>query len=300
MDWPTARLFIQQSVASGLVTGSIYALLALSAVMIFKATDVPNFAGGELFMFSAILAYYLFARQGLSFVIIIPAVLIVSAVLPYFFNAVVMHPITRTKGALVNLVISTLGLAFVLKGIARLSDVANEPKSFPALFSTEPIFIGDAVLSVQDIAVLLLALTAMVAFFVFFTYSRTGRAMRAVGMNPYAAALVGVRIKRIRAMIWGLSGILSALAAILIAPKILITPDMGGVAILAFAAAIIGGFSSLPGAVLGGFIVGIVENLVGTFITSNAIVVAPFIAIILILLFKPEGLLGRGLQVKKL
>ena len=118
-------------------------------------------------------------------------------------------------------------------------------------------------------------------------------------MNPKAAQLVGVGLSRIYMLIWALSGLISALAAVLIAPKILITADIGHLIILAFAAAIIGGFTSLPGAVLGGFIVGIVENLVGLFISTNAIVVAPFIAIMLVLLLRPQGILGGKLQVKK-
>jgi branched-chain amino acid transport system permease protein len=110
---------------------------------------------------------------------------------------------------------------------------------------------------------------------------------------------VGVKLGTIRMKIWALTGVISAISALLITPKILITPDIGHIAILAYAAAIVGGFTSLPGAVVGGFIIGIVENLVGLFISSNAIVVAPFVAIMVVLLVRPQGLLGGKPQVKK-
>jgi len=132
-----------------------------------------------------------------------------------------------------------------------------------------------------------------------FTHTRIGKAMRAVGMNPRAAQIVGIRLSRIRMMVWTMSGLISGLAALLITPKVLITPDISHIAILAYAAAIVGGFTSLPGAVLGGLIVGVLENMVGLFISTNAIVVAPFVAILVTLVFRPQGLLGGKLQVKK-
>ena len=139
----------------------------------------------------------------------------------------------------------------------------------------------------------------MVTLFWMFNSTRIGKAMRAVGMNPRAAQIVGIRLSHIRMMVWGLSGLISALAALLITPKILITPDIAHIAILAYAAAIVGGFTSLPGAVLGGFVIGVIENLVGLFISTNAIVVAPFLAILITLIVRPQGLLGGKPQVKK-
>src|SRR5690606_37563683 len=135
--------------------------------------------------------------------------------------------------------------------------------------------------------------------FLMFRYTRIGKAMRAVGMNPRAAQAVGVNLRRVRTAVWGLAGLISAVTALLIAPKILITPDIGHVAILAFAAAIVGGITSIPGAVVGGFIIGIVENLVGLFISTNAIVVAPFLVILVVLVVHPQGIFGGRLQVKK-
>jgi branched-chain amino acid transport system permease protein len=299
MDAAVAWIFLQQGVASGLVTGSIYALLAMSAVIIFKSTDVPNFALGEIFMAGAFLALVFLTRLGLPYWLVVPLAAVLTFALGAGFNYLALRPIERSGGSIVTLVIATLGFAYILKGVARLTGVANEPRSFPPLFDGPPLLFGDIVLTRQEIAILALALVAMAGFFWFFQMTRAGRAMRALAMNPRAAVLVGVDLGRTRMTVWGLSAALSAVAAVLVAPKILITPDMGAVAILAFAAAIIGGFTNLPGAVVGGFIIGIVENLVGTFIASNAIVVAPFVAIMAVLLVRPQGLFGGQPVVKK-
>ncbi|HEX6980708.1 MAG TPA: branched-chain amino acid ABC transporter permease [Alphaproteobacteria bacterium] len=298
-DWQVYWLFLQQGIASGLVTGSIYALLAIAIVIIFKTTDAPNFAAGEIFMAGAYIALYLVIFSQIAYVIAVPVTLGVTFILSALFYRVVLRRIGVSPAVAVNVVIATLGLSFVLKGIVRNTGFGDVPRSFPAVFGADTIQIGDAVLTMQDVAVFALALLAMVIFFVFFNYTRTGRAMRAVGMNPRAAALVGIDLHRTRMLIWGLSGLLSALAAILIAPKILMTADMGIVVILGFAAAIVGGFTSLPGAVVGGLIIGIVENLVGLFVSTRAIVVAPFIVIMLVLAVRPQGLFGGPTVIKK-
>jgi len=156
-----------------------------------------------------------------------------------------------------------------------------------------------ASLTYLDLAIFAAALTVMALFFWMFNYTKMGRAMRAVGMNRRAAQLVGINLSRVQMLVWGLSGAISAIAAVLIAPKLLMTAEMGVVVTLAFAAAIVGGFTSLPGAVVGGLIIGITENMVGLFISSRAINVAPFVVIMLVLILKPQGLFGGKLRVRK-
>jgi branched-chain amino acid transport system permease protein len=294
-----AWIFLQQSFVSGIITGSIYALLAVAAVILFKTTDIPNFALGEFFMLGGLIALVLISFYGFSYFLVIPVVAVVTFLIGAVFSRVVLQPINKHSGELVTLVIATIGFSYFLKGVARSAGIINEPKSYSTLFSTRPIIIGDVVINAQDIAIFLFAVVVMCFFFVFFQYSKTGMAMRATANNPRAAALVGVKLSRIRVLIWGVASALCGLAGLLIAPKILLTPDVGIVAILAFAAAIIGGFSSIPGAIFGGFVLGIVENLVGTFISSSAIVVAPFVLIILALLFRPQGVFGGRVTVKK-
>lgn len=299
MSYSDIWLFLQQGVLSGLVTGSVYALLALAIVSVFKTTDVPNFAQGEIFMMGGYIALSLLLIFGFSYALVIPVTLVAMALGGALFQRLVMERVTGSKGVGVQLVIATLGLAYALKGVVRQTGLGDTPRSLPALVPTDAILIGDAVLTKLDIAIFVVALVVMGLIYVMFTHTRIGKAMRAVGMNPRAAQIVGIRLSNVRMLVWAMSGLISALAALLITPKVLVTPEIAHIAILAYAAAIVGGFTSLPGAVLGGLIIGIVENLVGLFISTNAIVVAPFLAILVTLVVRPQGLLGGQPQVKK-
>ena len=272
-------LFLQQGLLSGLVTGSVYALLAIAIVAVFKTTDVPNFAQGEMLMMAGYVALSLLLLAHLPYVAVIPLTVAVMAAGGALFQRVVMERVTGSRGVGVQLVIATLGLAYVLKGLVRQTGLGDTPRSLPSLFSSDTVMIGDAALTQLDIAIFAVAVVVMVLIYLMFTYTRIGKAMRAVGMNPRAAQIVGVRLSRIRMMVWALAGLISAIAALLITPKVLVTPDIAHIAILAYAAAIVGGFTSLPGAVVGGLLIGVVENMVGLFISTNAIVVAPFLAI---------------------
>ncbi|SHJ74168.1 branched-chain amino acid transport system permease protein [Roseomonas rosea] len=299
MDSEVLFLFLQQGIASGIVSGSVYALLALAIVMIFKTSEVPNFAQGEVFMVAAYAALFLIVFYGLPMWVVIPAALLFTVAGMMLFEAGILRRVKKALGEPVNLVIATLGLSFLLRGLVRQTGLGDTPRSFPSLVSTDPVQIGQAMLTRLDLAIVGTAVAVMAAVFLLFNFTRAGRAMRALGMNPKAAALVGIDIRRTHAFVWGLSGLVSAISALLIAPKILMTPEMGHVAILAFAAAIVGGFNSLPGAVLGGFIIGIAENLVGLFVSASAIVVTPFLAIMAVLVLRPQGLLGGRPQMRK-
>lgn len=292
-------LFLQQGILSGLVTGSVYALLAVAVVIIFKATDVPNFAAGEIFMLGGYAALFMIVALHWSYLLVIPLTLIVVSAVCAFFQRVVMERVVMSKGVGVQLVIATLGLAYVLKGLVRQTGLGDVPRSLPPLVSTDTVMIGQAILTRLDVMIFVVAIVVMLLLFFMFNYTRIGKAMRAVGMNPKAAQIVGVNLQTMRMAVWGLAGLISAVSAILITPKILMTPDIGHIVILAFAAAIVGGISSVPGAIVGGFIIGIAENLVGLFISTNAIVVAPFLAIMIVLVLRPQGILGGSLQVKK-
>lgn len=299
MSFADIWLFLQQGVLSGLVTGSIYALLAVAVVIVFKATDVPNFAQGEIFMVGGYVALFLILVLNWHYALVIPATLLMVAVICAFFQRVVMERVIRAKGVEVQLVIATLGLSYVLKGAVRQTGLGDAPRSLPSLIQPDTVIIGQAVLTRLDLMILFTALAVMAGLYFLFNHTRIGKAMRAVGMNPKAAQIVGVSLMRIRMAVWALAGLISAISAILITPKILITPDIGHIAILAFAAAIVGGITSIPGAIVGGFIIGIAENLVGLFVSTNAIVVAPFLAILIVLIVRPQGILGGKVQVKK-
>ena len=299
MDLEIVLLFLQQGIASGLVTGSVYALLAIAIVIVFRTTDVANFAEGEFYMAAAYFAFFLIAIVAVPYWLAIPLTIAGIFLAAAFFQRVVLRKVASSRGVAVNLVIATLGLSYVLKGIVRATGFGDTPRSFPSLVPEGSVTIGAASLSYLDLAILATALVVMALFFWTFNMTRLGRAMRAVGMNRRAAQLVGINLGRVEMLVWGFAGAISSVAAVLIAPKLLMTAEMGLVVTLAFAAAIVGGFMSLPGAVVGGFIIGIAENMVGLFISSRAINVAPFVIIMLVLILKPQGLFGGRIRMKK-
>lgn len=300
MSLADSWLFLQQGVLFGLVTGSVYAILALAIVMIFKTTDIPNFAQGEIFMASGYVALYMVIVLSAGISVAVAASLLLIMVACALFQRVVMGRIRKSNGVAIHFVIATLGFSYLLKGLVHLSGLGDTPRSMPTIISSGTISIGQAYITTLDATIFVVAVVVMILLFVVANTTKLGKALRAVGMNTRGAQLVGISLPRMHLYVWVLSGLISAVAAILITPKLLMTPNMGSIVMLAFAAAIIGGLGSLPGAVIGGFVVGIAENLVGLFISTNAIVVAPFLAIMLVLLIRPQGLFGGQIQVKKL
>jgi branched-chain amino acid transport system permease protein len=287
---------VAQAVVSGVVTGSIYALIALSLVMIYKSTDVINFAGGDLLMAGCYIALIVLA-SGVAFWLAALVSILGVSIIGAGFDRIVMDRIgrnLRSQDIMVAMVTATIGLSYVLRGTVRSLGYADEVRSLPPQFTGMPVMIGDVILLRQDIGILATAALAGTALFLFFRFTRLGRGLRATAENPRAAALIGIPIVRMRMLIWAIASAVAALAGLLVAPKILMTPDMGGIVILAFAAGVIGGFSNFPGVVVGGILLGVVENLVGLLISAQAIAVAPFLVIMLVLVLRPQGLFGGG------
>jgi branched-chain amino acid transport system permease protein len=294
---------ILQALASGVVTGCVYSLIALSLVIVYKSTDVINFAGGEIVMVGGYIGMFALLYLGIPYVLIFVFSALATFALGAAFDRVVLHKVLGRavpgQSILVAMVIATVGLSYVLKGSARVVPYTEEVRRLPPLFAGEPIIIGSVILQPQDIAIVVIAVAVMLALWGFFAFTLTGKALRATSQNPRAAALVGIPVRTMRMTVWGIASALAAIAGILLAPKLLMTPDMGVIVILAFAAAIIGGFTSLPGCIIGGIVLGVIQNLVGLYVASNAISVAPFIVIMLILALRPQGLLGGRVVAKK-
>lgn len=297
------EILILQGVASGIVTGSIYALIALSLVIIFKSTEVINFAAGEMVMIGAYIAMVLLISIGLPYLAVVPLTALAAFTIGAGFDRFVLDRVLghhrQGQSIMVAMVIATVGLSFAFKGTVRLFRISDDVRTLPPLFSNDPVLLGPVVLTKHDIGIVIVAILIMVLLFLFFQFTRLGRALRATSENPRAATLVGIPVRRMRTVIWGLATALSCVAGILVAPKLLMSPDMGIIIILAFAAAIIGGFTNVAGVIVGGIILGLIENMVGLFISSKAIAVAPFIVIMLILFLRPQGLFGGAVKIKK-
>jgi branched-chain amino acid transport system permease protein len=286
-------IFIQQ-VVSGLATGGIYASLALALVMIYQATDVVNFAQGEMAMFSTYLAWSML-NAGLPYWVTFGLTLIIAFVGGLLIERIVIRPVENTS--FFAIVIVTLGLLVILNSMAGFF-YSYIQKPFPSPFPDKPIQIGNIFFGAHDIGAIAITLVIVLLLFLFFRFTPLGLAMRAAAQNPTSSRLCGIRVSHMLGLGWGLAATFGAVAGMMVAPVVFLDPNMmGGIQIYAFAAATVGGFTSPLGAVLGGFLVGVTENLVGTyvsFIGTELKLTVALAMIIIVLLVKPSGLFGRS------
>ena len=292
-----------QAIVSGIVTGCVYALVALSVVIIYKSTDLVNFGGGELVMIGAYLALLVAVYFGLGYPAMFGVVVVAGFATGALFERVTLHRVGGRghgrQAAVVPMIVATIGLSYLLKGAVRVVPYTEEPRRLEPLWRGEPLFIGSVVLQWQDVGIVAVTTFIMVGLWLFFRFTFLGKGLRATSQGPRAAMLVGMPVKTFRMAVWGLASAIAGIAGILLAPKLLMTPDMGGVVMLAFAAAAVGGFTSLPGCVVGGMVIGVVQNLVGVLLSPQAIAVTPFFVIMIVLLVRPQGLFGEVIAPKK-
>ena len=287
------EIFFQQ-VVSGLATGGIYASLALALVMIYQATDVVNFAQGEMAMFSTYLAWQML-QFGWPYWMTFLVTVSVAFVLGLVIERVVIRPVENAP--ILSIVIVTLGLLVILNSVAGWIWTYIQ-KPFPSPFPAKPIHLGAVYVGSHDIGEISVMLIMLLLLFLFFRFTPLGLAMRAAAQNPVSSRLAGISVSRMLMLGWGLAAAFGAVAGLMVAPIVTLEPNMmGGIQLYAFAAATLGGFTSPGGAVLGGFLVGVVENLVGTYVkfigTELKLTVALAI-IIIVLLVRPSGLFGRA------
>jgi branched-chain amino acid transport system permease protein len=287
-------LLLSYLLMSGVTTGALYALVALGFVVVNKATGVINFAQGEFFMFAGFVAWTLHVQLGVYYPVTFLLAVAVGFMLGCLTDRIAFRPVDKTD--VVSLVLATVGIAFVLKGLARtIWGGKADYLSFPPITSPDPVMIGNIMIIPQQLAVLAGTVVIVTVFTLFFRLTRAGKMMQATADNARAAALVGIRTDRIYTLAFGTGAAIAAAAAVLTAPLTLLYPDIGFAFFLkGFAAAVLGGLTSLPGAVLGGLMIGIVESLAGGYIHSSVMEVSPFIVIMIVLVLKPDGLLGAS------
>ncbi len=285
------ELFLQQ-VVSGMVSGSIYALIALGYVIIFKATDVVNFAQGDFVMIGAYTGIVTYSLLSLPFAVAVVVVVAVGAALGLGVGGVMSLMLVRFKASMVNTIIVSLSVGIILNSTAMLIFGPN-PYPMPTSFGRVPLSLGGIRITPLALVIIGFSAAVMVVLFLFFRFTRLGKAMRATAQNREAASLMGISVRRVFALSWALGTLLGALGGLLLAPLIFAEPSMGIVAIKAFAAAIIGGFTSLPGAIIGGLVLGVVENLAGGYVSTAFKDGVAYLVLGMILLVKPTGFFER-------
>lgn len=279
--------------ATGLTSGAIYALIALGIVIVYRATNVVNFAHGEIFMIAGFVAWTANVTFGLPYLGALAVAVVAAFVLSLVIYRFAFKPLMRPND-LNPILLVMIGLSFVLKGVAReIWGGKGDYLTFPPLISPKPIEVGGLMIMSQQLVVLIAALLVMVLLLLLMRYTRAGKFMQATADNAKAARLVGLRIDRVYMYTFGVGAIVAAVSAVLMAPLTLLNPDMGfALFIKGFAAAVFGGLTSIGGAIIGGLFLGVIEQLAAGYIDSGLQDVAAFIVIVLVMIFIPTGLFG--------
>jgi branched-chain amino acid transport system permease protein len=282
---------LAQLLVSSLTLGSVYALTALGFAIIYRATQVVNFAQGEMMMIGAMLALVLFRDFHLPYWLVIVASTGACMLLALGVERIAFRPLIGAPH--ITVLLSTAAVAQIIRASVRAFH-GDDLGIFPPIVSMESMTVFGVRFTALNLLVVAVTTLTLVAFAYLFKWTSIGWAMRATAQNKRGAAIVGISVPAIFAETWMIAGALAALAGILLAPLIIVTPDMGVIANKGFVAAILGGFSSLPGAVVGGLLLGLAENLIGVYVTSAFKDVLVFGLLILVLIARPSGLFGAA------
>lgn len=286
----TAATLVHVSL-SGLATGCIYALMAISLVIIYNATRTLNFAQGEMLMIAAFVAWASYHALGLPLVAAMLVAVVASGLLAFGIErAVIRHSIAAAH---FDVLIITLGLSLMLRATAGIV-WSHDEFPFPSFFGERPIALGRVRVAPVSLGIIGASLLLMGGLYLLFTHTTVGRAMRAVAQSQRAARLMGISVERVFSVAWILAAVVGAIAGVLVAPVIFLSSKMGLIVISGFTAAVIGGFGSMPGAVLGGMFLGVIENLAPLFLPSGIKYSVPFLVLIAVLMVRPTGLVGRA------
>ncbi len=285
-----------QTIVSGIAVGSSYALMGLAMVLIYKTSEVVNFAQGEMALASCFLTYMVLEFYGFPFYVAFPGALVFSAILGCILEFAVLR--RAKEPTILGMIIITIGLEMILLGLVSWKFGAD-PKTMPFPISPyESVAIGEVFVSSLEVLTFFTALVVMAILFFFLRYSKLGVAMKATQQNNMAARLMGIRTNRILMFTWGISSVVGCLAGLLISPTTMQPYMMWDPMLKGFAAAVLGGMTSLPGSVFGAYMIGIIENVFGGYVSIEFKSVVAFAIVVLVLCIKPSGLFARH-YVKK-
>lgn len=278
-----------QQITSGLATGSLYALTAIAVVVVFRNTRTINVAQGDFSMIAAFLAV-LFLKSGVGYYTTVALTVACTVLLGIVVERLVMRPIADSDW--LTLFTATLGVYYILHGVAGWM-WGRDTKAFPVTFDPTPVSVFGTVVSQGHLVNLGWAAAIGTVLFIFFRFTKQGIAMRAVTDDPYTASLMGIPVRFVVMLTWGMAGFLGAFAGILIAPILYVSPQMmDEVLIKGYVAAVFGGLYSIPGAVVGALMIGVTENLAGGYLGAQYKTATAFVMIVALLALRPQGLFG--------
>ncbi len=294
---PEVTLQFVQLVISGIAQGCIYGLIALGFVLIYKATETVSFAQGELMMLGAFLGLALMTLLGLPFWLSVLSSVAAMGLFGVLAERAVIRPILGQPAF--SIVMLTFGIGYLARGlITMIPTIGTETHTLPVPYKDQIWKLGELVLNVEQLVVIGVTVLLCGALFALFRYSKIGIAMQASSQNQLAAYYMGIPVQRLNGLVWGLAAAVAAVAGLLLAPITFVHANMGFIGLKAFPAAVVGGFGSLPGAIVGGLVIGIVEALSGFYLPEGFKDVAAYVVVLIMLMVKPNGLFGETMRKK--
>jgi branched-chain amino acid transport system permease protein len=281
-----------QLLLAGVAQGCVYALVALGFVLIYKATETVNFAQGDLMMLGGFFALTASVIMGWPYWATILFAVAAMAVVGMLIERIVLRPVLGQPAFTVVMI--TIGVGYVVRGIVTMvPGWGTETYQIPTPYSEDVWNLGGVILPVQQLMVIGMTAALCLVLYAFFRFSTLGVAMQATSQNQLAAYYMGIPVRRVNMMIWGLSAGVAAFAGILLAPVTFVHSNMGFIGLKAFPAAVVGGFGSVPGSIVGGLIIGVVEALAGFYLPEGFKDVAAYIVVLVVLLVWPSGIFGE-------
>nr|WP_297383390.1 branched-chain amino acid ABC transporter permease [uncultured Roseateles sp.] len=288
---------IVQLLISGIAQGCIYGLIALGFVLIYKATETVSFVQGELMMLGAFCGLACTTLLGFPFWLAVLSAIVAMALFGMLLERIVIRPILGQPAF--SIVMLTIGVGYVVRGlITMIPAIGTDTHNLPVPYKDEVWAVGPLVLNVEQVVVIGTTAALSLLLYGVFKYSKLGIAMQASSQNQLAAYYMGIPVKALNGLVWGLAAAVAAVAGLLLSPITFVHANMGFIGLKAFPAAVVGGFGSLPGAIVGGLVIGIVESLSGFYLPQGIKDVAAYVVVLIMLMVKPNGLFGEKLRKK--
>ena len=286
-----------QLVISGIAQGCIYGLIALGFVLIYKATETVSFAQGELMMLGAFFGLLVMGFWGYPFWVAVLASMGAMAATGYVIERAVINPILGQPAF--SVVMLTIGIGYVLRGlVTMIPGIGTDTHVLAVPYKDQTFQWGALMINAEQAVVVVVTALLCLALFLLFKYSKLGIAMQAMSQNQLAAYYMGIPVKRLNSLVWALAATVAAVAGLLLAPITFVHANMGFIGLKAFPAAVVGGFGSLPGAIVGGLVIGVVESLSGFYLPDGFKDTAAYIVVLLMLMVMPNGLFGQVTRKK--
>lgn len=288
---------VLQLIINGCAQGCIYGLVALGFVLIYKATEVVSFAQGELMMLGAFAGLAAMTRLGLPFWAVVPLAAFAMSTFGALLERLVIRPVLGQPAF--SIVMLTIGVSYVCRGlISMIPVIGTDTHVLEVPYKDMAWKLGALNVNAEQLAIMIATGVLCALLFVGFRYTRIGIAMQAASQNQLAAWYVGIPVSRFNSLAWGLAAGVAALAGLLLAPITFVHANMGFIGLMAFPAAVVGGFGSLPGAIVGGLVIGVVESFSGFYLPDGFKNVAAFVVVLIMLMVRPTGIFGEKLTKK--